>query len=201
MPADSDYWHGYGTTNQDVVIPAFYAAYTGQERRQGEPRTPSRPCPLPNWDITYDGLTKLELFKKFFRTFTLNHSYRSNFNLGSYQTQPALRAGWHRVDAAGNFIPARQITVVTITEAMRPLMNFDATLQNSLLAKFEYNRDRNLSLSLSNYQVTEVRGVEYVIGSGYRFKNVKFPFAIGAQQAQERPEPARGPEPAPATTR
>jgi cell surface protein SprA len=34
-------------------------------------------------------------------------------------------------------------------------------------------------LSLTNNQVTEVRGQEYVIGTGYRLKDVKFPFAIG----------------------
>jgi cell surface protein SprA len=79
----------------------------------------------------------------------------------------------------GNYIPSRQITTVTIAEVMRPFINFDATLQNSLLAKFEYNRDRNLSLSLSNNQITEVRGTEFVIGSGYRFKDVKFPFQVG----------------------
>jgi len=62
---------------------------------------------------------------------------------------------------------------------MRPLIGFDATLQNSLLLKFEYNRDRNLSLSLTNYQITEVRGKEYVFGTGYRFKNVKLPIKIG----------------------
>ena len=87
--------------------------------------------------------------------------------------------GADSTDALGNFIPEKQINVVTIAEVMRPFINFDATLQNSLIAKFEYNRDRNLSLSLTNNQVTEVRGREFVIGSGYRFKNVKFPIAIG----------------------
>jgi cell surface protein SprA len=85
------------------------------------------------------------------------------------------------VDAGGNFLPEKQISVVTIQEVMRPFMGFDATLKNSLLAKFEYNRDRSLSLSLTNNQVTEVRGKEFVIGSGYRFKSVKFPFAIGGK--------------------
>jgi cell surface protein SprA len=72
--------------------------------------------------------------------------------------------------------------VVTIQEVMRPLLGIDATLKNSLLAKFEYNRDRNLSLSLTNYQVTEIAGVEYVIGTGYRFKKVKFPFSFGGKK-------------------
>jgi cell surface protein SprA len=178
LPADSLYWSGYGTTNQDVVIPAFLAAYTGQDAETVN-LNPFSILPLPNWDITYDGLTRLPFFNKHFRTFTVNHSYRSNFNISNFQTNLLFVPGGAERDAANNFIPSRQIMVVTISEVMRPLINFDATLTNSLIAKFEYNRDRNLSLSLANYQVTEVRGKEFVIGSGYRFKNVKLPFAVG----------------------
>ncbi|HEX2616924.1 MAG TPA: cell surface protein SprA, partial [Flavobacteriales bacterium] len=140
---------------------------------------PFKQVPMPNWDITYDGLTKLDLFKKLFRTFTVNHSYRSTFNIGTYQTNLLYHPD--SLDLVGNYIPEKQITSVTISEVMHPFINFDATLQNSLLAKFEYNRDRTLSMSLTNFQVTEVRGKEFVIGSGYRFKNVKFPFEIGGK--------------------
>ncbi|MFT3884215.1 MAG: hypothetical protein QM724_01920 [Flavobacteriales bacterium] len=109
----------------------------------------------------------------------MNHSYRSTFNIGSYQTNLLYHPD--SLDLAGNFIPQRQILSVTISEVMHPFVNFDATLQNSLLAKFEYNRDRTLNLALSNNQVTEVRGKEFVIGSGYRFKNVKLPFEVGGK--------------------
>ncbi|MCB9170499.1 MAG: cell surface protein SprA [Flavobacteriales bacterium] len=179
--ADSGYYHGYYGTSQDVVIPAFIAAYTG--RSAGKVKLdPFKMFPLPNWDITYDGLSRTAPFSKWFRTFTINHSYRSSFNIGSYQTNLQFDPEEMLTDAAMNFIPERQIGVVTISEVMRPFINFDMTLQNSLLAKFEYNRDRNASLSLSNYQVTEVRGKEYVIGLGYRFKNVKFPITIGGNR-------------------
>jgi cell surface protein SprA len=178
LPSDSTYWTGFGSTNQDVIVPAFIAAYTGKD--PGKVRlNPFKQLPAPNWDITYDGLTKLEFFKKLFRTFTVSHSYRSTFNVGGYQTNMLYVPGADSTDVLGNFIPEKQINVVTIAEVMRPFINFDATLQNSLIAKFEYNRDRNLSLSLTNNQITEVRGREFVIGSGYRFKNVKFPIAIG----------------------
>lgn len=183
MPTDSAYWLGYGSTNQQVVIGAFMAAYAGKN-----PSTmkldPFKQLPLPNWDITYDGLTKLELFKKLFRTFSVKHSYRSTFNIGNYQTNLLYEPGGNVLDAGGNFLPEREITTVTISEVMHPFINFDATLQNSLLAKFEYNRDRNLSLGLTNFQVTEVRGKEFVIGSGYRFKKVKFPFQIAGKTPQ-----------------
>ncbi len=175
---DTGYFTGYGATNQDVIIPAFLAAYTGRNAQNVE-LNPFKQKPAPNWDITYDGLTKIPLFAKWFRTFTVKNSYRSTFNIANYQTNMLYVPGGAEVDAAGNYIPSRQISVVTIQEVMRPLLGFDATLKNSMLAKFEYNRDRNLSMSLTNYQVTEVAGVEYVIGTGYRFKKVKFPFAIG----------------------
>jgi cell surface protein SprA len=180
MPTDSAYWLGYGSTNQQVVIGAFMAAYSGKNPRTMQ-LNPFKQLPLPNWDITYDGLSKLELFKKVFRTFSVKHSYRSTFNIGTYQTNLLYEVGGNAMDAGGNFLPEREITTVTISEVMHPFINFDATLQNSLLAKFEYNRDRNLSLGLTNFQVTEVRGKEYVIGSGYRFKKVKFPFQIGGK--------------------
>ncbi|MEO8068882.1 MAG: cell surface protein SprA [Flavobacteriales bacterium] len=179
--ADSNAWDGYYGTNQDVIIPAFLAAYTGGDANKVG-LNPFKRTPLPNWDITYDGLTKLAAFKKLFRTFTINHSYKSTFNIGTFQTNLLYVPGSNVRDAGQNFIPERQITVVTISEQMRPFINFDATLQNSLIAKFEYNRDRNISLSMSNYQLTEVRGKEYVVGTGYRFKNVKFPVRIGGER-------------------
>ncbi len=179
-PTDSLYYVGYGGTSQDVVIPAFLAAYSGTNASKVK-LNPFSLIPLPNWDITYDGLTKLDLFKKFFRTFTLKHSYRSTMSIGSYQSNLLYQQGGSVLDAGGNFLPQKQISSVTISEVMHPLLSFDATLQNSLLAKFEYNRDRNLGLGLTNDQVTEVRGKEYVIGSGYRFKNVKFPVQIGGK--------------------
>ncbi len=175
---ETGYADGYGPTQQDVVIASFLAAYTGKSADNVK-LDPLGLIPAPNWDVTYDGLTKLPLFDKWFRTFTVKNSYRSTFNVGSYQTNLLYIEGAGVRDLSDNFLPQKQIAVVTIQEVMRPLMGFDGTLKNSLLAKFEYNRDRNLSLSLTNNQVTEVRGKEFVIGSGYRFKNVKFPFAIG----------------------
>ena len=178
LDSESGYYDGFGPTHQDVVIGAFTSAYTGKNPTSMK-LDPLKLIPAPNWDITYDGLTKLPMFEKIFRTFTVKHSYRSTFNVANYQTNLLYIDGGGIRDAANNFIPEKQIAVVTIQEAMRPLMGFDVTLKNSMLAKFEYNRDRNLSLSLANNQVTEVRGKEYVIGTGYRFKSVKFPFAIG----------------------
>ncbi|MBK8531365.1 MAG: cell surface protein SprA [Flavobacteriales bacterium] len=178
LDAETGYYTGFGPTNQEVVVASFLAAYTGKSAENVK-LNPLTLIPAPNWDITYDGLTKLPVVAKMFRTLTMKNSYRSTFNVGSYQTNLLYVEGGNVMDQAGNFIPEKQIAVITVQEVMRPFIGFDATLKNSLLAKFEYNRDRSLSLSLTNNQVTEVRGKEFVIGTGYRFKDVKFPFAVG----------------------
>ena len=50
------------------------------------------------------------------------------------------------------------------------------TWKNSLITKLEIKKNRTLSLSLSNNQLTEITGSEYVIGTGYRIKDVEFRF-------------------------
>ena len=72
---------------------------------------------------------------------------------------------------------AGEYSNVMITEQFSPLINFDMTLQNSLLARFEISKSRNLSLSFANNQLTEVTSEEFSIGLGYRFKDVPISFA------------------------
>jgi cell surface protein SprA len=50
----------------------------------------------------------------------------------------------------------------------------DIELKNSLKVLTEIKKDRALSMSFDNNLLTEVKGIEYVIGLGYRFKDVIF---------------------------
>ena len=40
------------------------------------------------------------------------------------------------------------------------------------------NADRNISLSFTDVQISEVKGQEYVFGIGYRFRDFKLPFGL-----------------------
>ncbi len=59
------YPHGYGPTAQEVLIPAFIAAYTGKSAA-GITTSPFLSFPLPNWQITYVGLSKVKFLQKWF---------------------------------------------------------------------------------------------------------------------------------------
>ncbi|NBG64794.1 T9SS outer membrane translocon Sov/SprA [Acidiluteibacter ferrifornacis] len=173
------YADGYGSTSQEVLINSFLSAYSGSDASSFELGEITSRIPVPNWSITYDGLSKLEFFKRYFRSFTIGHRYRSTFNVGSFTTNPFFDEENldTRLNNSGDFIPRKQIASVSISEQFSPLMNIDMTWNNSLLTRLEYKKDRNMSMSLNNNQITEVKGTEVVIGLGYRLKNVKFPFS------------------------
>ncbi|TND09580.1 MAG: hypothetical protein FD123_1171 [Bacteroidetes bacterium] len=172
---------GYSATSQDVVVPAFLAAYRGKNAA-GTSLGIMPAIPLPNWRVTYDGLSKIEKLKKTFKSVTLSHGYRSTYSIGSFLTNlnyvDADGDGFsdNVRNSAGDFENKYQLNSVAISEQFSPLVNIDMTWQNSLSTKIEFKKDRTMNLSLANTQLTEISGREYVVGLGYRFKKVELAF-------------------------
>jgi cell surface protein SprA len=184
---ESGYYDGYGSTQQDVMVGSFLTSYGGKSVNKKNVN-PFSNIPLPNWRVTFDALSKIEKLKDVIQSFTITHGYRNNVNIGNYATN--LQAGYlngdpFERDIAGNFITDRQMMTVALTEQFSPLIGLDATwkIKNrgkeaGLITKAEFKKDRNVSLSLANNQITEIRGIELVIGSGYKFNDVPLPFKI-----------------------
>ena len=171
---------GYGSTSPDVIIPAFLAAYSGGDPLRSSLKSmPS--VPLPNWRINYDGLMQIKFIKKKFQTFSLGHAYRSNYTVGSFVSSLEFEdngTGWSSTinSNTGNYFSQYEIGQVTINEQFSPLIKVDMTWKNSLITKLEIKKNRTLNLSLSNNQLTEIKGSEYIIGTGYRVKDLEFRF-------------------------
>jgi cell surface protein SprA len=170
---------GYGPVNQEVLATSFLAAYKGSDPAKIN-LTAFPTIPLPNWRLTYDGFAKLPWIKTFLRTLTLTHAYICTYTVSNYVSNIKYGEadGYPNVlDDAGNFIPSRQVNVMTINEQFSPLIRIDMGFINSLLANFEYKRSRTLSFSFVNNQLTEVASSEFVIGLGYRIKGLKLNFS------------------------
>jgi len=193
-PKDPTYRYGYTRYAQDVLIPAFMAAYTGKSPenigllKQGNDNVKSNPfsnyIPKPNWSLTYNGLSKLEPFKNFLTNLTLTHKYTgtlsmSSFNTSMYFEDPRL-AGYpaFRDTISGNYYPYFMVPNLTMTEAFVPLLGIDMTFKSTLNARIEFKKSRSLSLSLVDFQLTELRSTEIAIGGGYRIRGVTLPFVI-----------------------
>ncbi|MCA1764607.1 MAG: cell surface protein SprA, partial [Flavobacteriales bacterium] len=176
------YADGYGPTSQQVVIPAFVAAFSAQDPENVnltiDDYSLLDAIRNPSWTVNYDGLSKIPAIKKIFRNITLSHSYRSVFSVNNFTTNFAAGTG---VDGEPlrdnseeqNIIPERQIAAISISEQLSPLIKIDVTWQNSLITNFEINRNRTLTFSTSNFQLTENRSDEIVLGLGYRFPDVE----------------------------
>jgi len=183
----TNYPDGYGPFSQEVLTQAFLAAYTGKTPDKVS-LSPFLNIPMPNWQITYDGLAKLKFFKKYLRTFTITHSYRSTYSVGSYTTNMDYNEtddGFSYVrNIQRDFLPQNEILSVSINEQLSPLISFDMGWINSLTNRLEVRNTRTLSMSFSNNQLSEVTNWEYIVGAGYRFENlpIKLISAVGDQK-------------------
>lgn len=175
--------NGFGDTSQDVVLPAFLAAYTGKDASSIQ-LSAFRKTPIPNWRISYKGLMAIPWVKTNFRSFTLEHSYRSIYSVLSFSNNLKYDADnpYEDVnrDIAGNFNPSKLYTGVNMIEEFSPLIRVDFKLKNSLSVRAAFNKDKALNLNFNNNTVTEVSGEEIVLGMGYRIKNVKMKFKSGS---------------------
>ena len=170
---------GYGPTSQEVLIPAFFAAYTGRSVNSVELTPfPSAKFMMPNWRIQYSGaVSKINGLKNVMKSMNIMHDYRSTYNVGSYISNMNYETssdGFSYVrDAQNNFMPLRDITAVNINETFNPLIDVDITWINNFITRIEYRKTRNITMSLTNNQATEMYNNEASLGLGYRFENMK----------------------------
>ncbi len=178
---------GYGPLNQEVLFYSFLSAYTGTSPNSMS-LTTFPLIPMPNWQVTYDGLSKLKLFKDILRSFTIRHGYRSTFTIGSYASNldyaPTDDGFSYVRDMQENFISENEITNVSINEQFNPLFSLDATWTSSLTNRIEVKNSRSLAMSFSNNQLSEISSWEFIVGSGYRFENL--PLVFGSSTGDQR---------------
>ena len=166
---------GYSASSLEVVMYSFLAAYTGQDAKTIK-LSPFMKFPLPNWTVTYNGLTTIPAIGALFKTINLSHTYRSTYTLGNWASNVYYDANntIQTFENSSNIIPQYDITQMTLNEQFTPLIGVDVGLKNSMTFNAQYKKSRSLSISFSNNQLTEVSGREIVIGAGYRIKGLSF---------------------------
>jgi len=181
-----------GEVNQysaDVLIPAFLSAYTGSNASSASLDIfPSMMRMLPNWKLTYTGLTKLGWFADRFKSFNINHQYKSIYAVGAYNSFTSFMGlmddmGFILDVTTGNPVPSSMynISTVSINESFSPLLGVDMTLNNDMTFKLEYKKTRALNLSLTSVALTENYSNDIVIGVGYKLKDLSL---FGAKRIQ-----------------
>jgi cell surface protein SprA len=164
---------GFGKNSQDVLLPSFLAAYSGQSASSTSLGI-FRSFPVPNWNVKYSGLMRYDFFKDKFKRFSLQHNYRASYTVNSFRSNFEYDKNPTGLDVSGNFRSKTIVGNINLVEQFSPLIRIDFELKNSFQFLAELKRDRALSMSFDNNLLTEVKGNEYVVRLGYRFKDVIF---------------------------
>jgi cell surface protein SprA len=194
----------YDINSQDVLIPAFFAAYSGQSidkiinksiKKGSKTFNPFLSFPMPNWRLDYQGLEKLPVFKKVFNSITLSHQYSSTYSVGNFTS--SLEYGSQLLNLAVRDYPLGNKTIVdytqiplmnntlmapvfimssiTMEEKYFPVIGVQFTTKKNITGSFNWNKERRAALNLSNAQVAEYNSRDFVFGIGFKRNNVKLP--------------------------
>lgn len=168
-----------------ILIPAFRAAYTLGASPEG---VSLNPLPkllsmLPNWNLYYSGLSRLEWVRPYFRSITLRHSYRGIYSLGSYTSF----ADWTGIDASTigtrpiqelgrttqRLSYAYDFSSVSIQESFFPLLGLDLNWVSGLDLSTQWRRNRAFTLGLSSYRLIESFSDEVALELGYKLRDIE----------------------------
>lgn len=189
----------YTTTSQDVLIPAFFAAYSGQPKEKAQ-LSPFYSFPLPNWRVDYNGLSGLGFIQKRFSAFTITHSYTSNYSVGNFISNLDYGSAYVNlavqnfapgtimdqngrmlplaVNQLGQYMPILAMSTITMSEKFAPLLGVQFQTKSRVSGRLEYNQSRDIALSLSNSQVAELSNKDLTASIGFTRQNVRIPFRI-----------------------
>lgn len=177
--------------SSDVMIPAFLQAYTSMGGNSLSV-FPALSQMLPNWTIRYSGLGRLPWFNEHFKSVNINHSYKSVFAVGSYNSYSTFQEymnglGFVSDATTGNPSPSSMFNIsqVSINESFSPLLGMDVTFNNNMTVKAEYRQTRVLNLSMTSVQLNEALSKDWVIGMGYRINNFDV-FGWGAKASRSK---------------
>lgn len=183
----------YDSIGQDVLIPAFIAAYMGKNVEQMN-LSPFQRTPLPNWRIDYTGLNKIKALSSVFQSVTLTHAYSATYTVMNYSNslqytgtdtlgvnipiEKYNNGFFARPNSNGQIVPVYIISQVMISEQFAPLIGINLRTKSRFTARAEYKTKRDLALNISNAQITEMNTRDVSLEIGYTKNNMKLPFKV-----------------------
>ncbi len=177
------YTNGFGRYQQSVLLPAFIAAYAGFDPQQMElapdyTRVLFKELPRLNWRVSYNGLAKLPGLRDLFQSISINHAYSSRLNINSFESDLNYDYNnpFKRNPVTQDFYARFEVPNVVVQEQFSPLLGVDIRTKQGMSFNLDFKRARSLQMSFIDYSLNETRSKEYVIGFGYRMKNVDLPF-------------------------
>ncbi len=186
---ETGYSQGYGGKSTSVIVPAFIAAYTGEDANQisldleADVRK-STYFPKPNWTLNYNGLNKLPWFKDVFSSFSITHGYKSTLRVNNFFTEQEydIASPFDSLKVTDqNYYSRLEFPQVVIDEQFAPIIGLKMKTVNDIDLRFEWKKARNLALEIAQdpAQLKETNTKEYTLGFGYTLQGINIGFLTG----------------------
>jgi cell surface protein SprA len=150
---------------------------------------------LPNWTLTYKGLSNVPFIRDHFKSVTVSHGYKSVYAVGSYNSYASWMEfmngtdlGFTQSQATGAYSPSScyDISTVSINESFAPLIGLNLTFHNNMTLKAEYRTTRVMSLSITSAQLTETGSRDFVLGWGHKINDFRLGSIFGSKRASQK---------------
>ncbi len=183
----------YDINSQEVVIPAFRAAYGGIDPNEVD-FSPFPDFPIPNWSLNYRGLSNIASIKEVFSSINISHGYTSQYSVSNFVNSPLYTAGLTLDNSINDFglasernennvlVPIFLTQQVVMTESLSPLIGLNMRTNNNWDINLNYSRERNIGLNLNNIQVTEQTSKSFQLTVGFAASGVAIPFRVNGRK-------------------
>jgi len=199
----STYDYGFGRKQQDILVPAFLSAYTNKDPKNFDFTDMFDWLPRPNWTLSYNGLSKLGMFKDIFSNVRISHGYKSSLTINSFESDLSYddydevnhinrgQQNEFNLDTISrNYYSQFLLPSVIIEEAFAPLIGIDIKTKNDMNMSFSYNKRRGLAMGFISYELAETRSTTYDIGFDWKMKDVRIGFLPGFNSAANKKKPS-----------
>ncbi len=193
-PYNPAYRDGFNGDHIEVITAAFYAAYADKD-----PNTSvldfTKLTPLPNWQVNYNGLTKLPALKNIFQDFSIRHAYKNTLTVSAYRTNLEYNENQNQtpISRKGNDLKASyharyELPDMSINEQFSPLIGVNVKTKSGIELGFDYNKSRRLTLAPGlGGTLTENNSTNYTLKAGYIIRNLYLPWMPGIKKQPQKP--------------
>lgn len=140
------------------------------------------PFPMPGWQVTYSGLSKLPLLRAVFQSATLSHGYSADYSADYTTNLAALNEdaeqGTYRL--AGRPVafdlPTYEARGVRINQRYSPLVGLNLSWKGQVQTQINLNRSNTYSLSATTFEVSETQTNELSLSASWQKQGLQLPF-------------------------
>lgn len=141
------------------------------------------PFPLPQWSVSYSGISNWPIFRLLVQSAQLQHNYGAEYST-DFRTNistaggraPSFQLGGHQILFD---LPHYEVGSVRVNERYSPLIGLNLSFKNRLSTNISWNKMNSYSLSATNFEVGENRTDEIAVSLNYQKQGMRLPLFGG----------------------